>query len=131
MSQDPLFLDTTIQVDRVLKEEPPAKLAQIEALLAQFGLLLACSFSRLEYKRVVIQNLGLILAYLHEENSFFGAMQRAQQIQQGRRPKTLTNLLAWLGYKVNKTIQVRKGEDLDAKLTMQAKSYLRVAIISL
>ena len=28
----PLFLDTTIQVDRILKEQPPEKLAPLNAL---------------------------------------------------------------------------------------------------
>jgi hypothetical protein len=58
---EPLFVDTTIQVDRVLKEQPPERLAALNALLAEFNFLICSSYSRLEFKRVVIQNLALVL----------------------------------------------------------------------
>ena len=54
MTTKPLFLDTTIQVDRVLKEQPPELLVNLNTLLAGFDYLLVCSYSRLEFKRVVI-----------------------------------------------------------------------------
>ena len=39
---NPLFLDTTIQIDRVLKEQPPALAAALQSLLAQFDYLVTC-----------------------------------------------------------------------------------------
>lgn len=129
----PLFLDTTIQVDRLLKEKPPALLIPLAALLAQFDFLVACSYSRLEYKRVIIQNLALILTYLCAEQSFFRAMQKAQSVGGGRsrRASTLVNVLAWVGYQVDGQKEVTEGEGTDRQLAMRAESYIRNSILFL
>jgi hypothetical protein len=93
-----LFVDTSIQVDRFVAENDPARRAPVEALLAGFHYLFACTYSRLEFKRVVIQNLGLTLRYLVEEKSFFGAFHKANRLRQQRRGATLTNIMAWVGF---------------------------------
>jgi hypothetical protein len=123
-----LFLDTSIQVDRFVAENDPARREPLEALLASFNYLFACTYSRLEFKRVVIQNLGLTLRYLREEKSFFGAFHKANRLQQQRRAGTLTNIMAWVGYKLRRNIEVTLGEDLDHELTIKAESFIRNAI---
>ncbi len=129
----PLFLDTTIQVDRVLKEQPPAALARVGALLAQFDFFVTCTYARLEYKRVVIQGLALTLSYLCTERSFFRAMQRAAAVGGGRsrRPSTLFNILAWVGHQVSEQMEVKEGQGYDRQLALRAESYLRNAILFL
>ncbi|MBM4070491.1 MAG: hypothetical protein FJ271_16275 [Planctomycetes bacterium] len=131
MATKPLFLDTTIQVDRVLKERPAEKLAALSALLAQFDFHVACSYSRLEFKRVVIQNLSLVLDYLVEDGSFWGAMQRAQVVSGGRsrRSGTLISVLAWIGYRIDKKVEVTFGEGVDRELALRAESYIRNAFL--
>src|SRR5437867_1445229 len=126
----PLFLDTSVQVDRVLKEMPPALLVSLNSLLSEFDFLVACSYGRLEYKRVVIQGLSLILDYLCTEGSFFRAFQKAQAVA-ARRPQrasTLVNILVWVGYQVNGQIVVIEGEGVDRQLALRAESYIRNAI---
>jgi hypothetical protein len=129
----PLFLDTTIHVDRVLKEQPPELLTSLEALLSRFNYLVGCSYSRLEFKRVVIQNLALTLDYLCDDRSFFRALQRATAIgaRRPRRAATLISIAAWLGFQINQQIEVTLGEELDRKMALRAESYLRNAIVSL
>jgi hypothetical protein len=133
MTAKPLFLDTTIQVDRILKEQPPERLAHLTALLAKFNFLVSCSYSRLEFKRVVIQNLALVLNYLIEEQSFFGALQRAQAVgaARPRRASTLINIAAWLGLQVQHQMEVQLGEGIDRQLALRAESYIRNAILFL
>jgi hypothetical protein len=128
-----LFLDTTIQVDRILKEQPPERLAPLEALLSGFDHLVTCSYSRLEFKRVVIQNLALVLDYLCENHSFFRALQKAAAVGAGRprRAATLENILAWAGFHIKGQIEVALGEDLDRKLALRAETYIRNAILYL
>jgi hypothetical protein len=129
----PLFLDTTIQVDRVLKEKPPALLAPLQELLAQFDFLVGCSYSRLEFKRVVIQGLSLLLDYLCAEKSFFRALQKAQAVGGGRarRASTLVNILAWTGFNLSGQLEVTEGEGIDPPLAIRAESYIRNAILFL
>ncbi|HJT76147.1 MAG TPA: hypothetical protein VJ739_03005 [Gemmataceae bacterium] len=126
----PLFLDTTIQVDRILKAEPPALLVPLRSLLAQFDYFIACSYSRLEFKRVVIQGLGLILNYLCEEQSFFRALQRAQAVGGGRsrRASTLVSIMAWIGFRIDEQVEVILGEGIDRQMAIKAESYVRNAI---
>lgn len=133
MTGNPLFLDTTIQVDRVLKEQPPELLVSLNALLARFNYLVGYSYSRLEFKRAVIQNLALILDYLCDDRSFFRALQRAIAIgaRRPRRAATLMSIAAWLGFQIKQQIEVTLGEDLDQRLAMRAESYLRNAIVYL
>lgn len=126
----PLFLDTTIQVDRVLKELPPEKLLPLNALLAEFDFLVSCSYSRLEFKRAVIQKLSLVLSYLCEEKSFFSVLQRGQALG-ARRPRqasTLISIAAWVGFNIQDQIEVTLGEGFDRKLALRAESYIRTAI---
>ncbi len=126
----PLFLDTTIQVDRVLKEQPPKRLAPLNALLGEFDFLVCCSYSRLEFKRAVIQNLARVLDYLCEERSFFGALQRAQAVgaARPRRASTLSSTLAWVGFQIQDQIEVTLGEGSDRRLALRAESYIRNVI---
>jgi hypothetical protein len=123
-----LFLDTSIQVDRIVAENDPARRTPIERLLAEFDFHLTCSYSRLEFKRVVIQNLALTLRYIGEENSFFRAFHRANRLQRQRRATTLTNIMAWIGYRVTREIEVTAGEGLDLQMALQAGSIIRNAI---
>ena len=46
MTTKPLFLDTTIQVDRVIKEQPPGLLAAFNSLLAGHFSLIPTTFRR-------------------------------------------------------------------------------------
>jgi hypothetical protein len=124
----PLFLDTTIQVDRIVAEDVPDKRGSIDALLAQFDIHLACSYSRLEFKRVVIQNLALALRYLVEDQSYFLALERATRLTFSRRGTTLVNVLQWVGLKVDDRIEVTIGDSLDVKLSLQAESFVRNGI---
>jgi hypothetical protein len=128
-----LFLDTTIQVDRVLKDQPPERLAPLKALLAEFDCLITCSYSRLEFKRVVIQHLALVLDYLREEQSYFGALLRAQAVgaTRPRRASTLISITAWLGLNVQGQIEATLGEGIDRQLALKAESYIRNAILFL
>src|SRR5260370_234484 len=126
----PLFLDTTIQVDRVLKEQPPERLAHLNALLAQFDFFVSCSYSRLEFKRAVIQSLSCLLDYLWEEKSFFGALQRALAVgaARPRKASTLISIAAWVGFQIQDQIEVTLGEGADRKMALRAESYIRTQI---
>jgi hypothetical protein len=123
-----LFLDTTIQVDRIIAEDVPDKRAAIEKLLVGFNYHAACSYSRLEFKRVVIQNLALTLHYILEEQSFFRAMQLATRIKRTRRVSTLVNIMAWVGHRVSGTQEVTPRSGIDERLTLQAESFIRNSI---
>lgn len=131
MSSVPLFLDTTIQVDRVWQEIDPEAIDRLENWLAEYDLTLACAFSRLEYKRVVLQRLALDLRYLQEEQSFFGALARTSKNRGDRIPKSLVNALAWIGWKTREEVEVRAGDDADQQLRMRADTYIRNAILNL
>lgn len=125
----PLFLDTTIQVDRVFKGMDPATQSRIDELLSQFDLTFVCTFSQLEFKRVVLQSLSLALRYLTEENSFFSALHRATALRD-RKAKALVNILSWVGFKTNEATVVA-GTAMDQQLKMRAESYIRTNILFL
>jgi hypothetical protein len=133
MANEPLFLDTTIQVERSVGTEHPEMAPAIDELLAGYGFFLSCGFSRLEFKRVVIQNLWLILTYINERDtkSFVNALIRTTGLQQARRKNTLASILAWIERKVDRKIELALGESADEKLGIQAEAYIRVAIRSL
>jgi hypothetical protein len=133
MASCAVFVDTTIQVERSVGTENPARAAATAELLSAYGFLVSCGFSRLEFKRVVIQNLALLLDYINEngEMSFFRAMQRATALRQDRRTKTLVNILAWVGYQIKGHIEVTIGDDADQALATRADSYIRNSIRSL
>jgi len=120
------FVDTTIQVERVFADAK--RRARLQTLLGAEENVVACSFSRLEFKRVVIQNLALTLDYLIDEKSFWGAMNRACRLRSDRRVKMLVRILSWTGEQVEGRFQVQKGEGIDRKLTLQSESYIRNAI---
>jgi hypothetical protein len=105
----------------------------IDELLFEHDFVATCSYSRLEFKRVVLQNLALILRYLREERSYFLALKRASKLnqRQSRRASTLINMLAWFGLNVNDTPIVEPESTFDEQLTMQAESYIRTNIIFL
>jgi len=127
-----LFVDTTIQVDRILKKHDQLAADAIGSLLARFDGINACAYSRLEFKRVVLQNLYLILRYLEEEKSFCAAYRRATRlIQTPRRVSTLVNILSWLQMQLDGTISVKKGEGLDRILYRRASAYIRNTIEAL
>jgi hypothetical protein len=123
-----LFLDTSIQVDRILAENDPARRIPLETLLAGFDFLVTSSYSRLEFKRVILQNLGLTLRYLCEEGSFFRAIHLANRLQRQRRAATLTNVIAWLGHSLDDSFEIIEGEGLDHSLALQAESFIRNAV---
>lgn len=100
----------------------------IDALLDEYSLQFACSYSKLEYKRVVLQNLALILRYLVDDGKFSSAYRKASRIRGDRKPKTLGNLLSWIMQKVDGSVEVKPGESLDEMLCIRAQSYIRIAI---
>jgi hypothetical protein len=59
-----VFLDTSVQVDRAFEGGLADNKASIDALIMQYDITASCRYSKLEFKRVVIQNLALILNYL-------------------------------------------------------------------
>lgn len=127
-----LFLDTTIQVDRVF-EEDDAKKAHINHLLNSYEYVVACSYSRLEYKRVVLQNLALCLRYLVEEKSFCLALRRAAALglHRPRRLSTLVGMLSWLGRKASEVNNHDVTRSIDEQLALRCESYIRTNIIFL
>ncbi len=123
----PLFLDTTIQVDRLLEERNPQKRQAIEEIISHHDSCITASFSRLEYKRVVLQNLALCLRYLVEEKSFLLAMKRAvSQSQYSRRASTLISVLSWLGFQITDLVDVEAGGRWDERLALKCESYVRL-----
>ena len=123
-----LFLDTSIQIDRIVMEESPDIRPQIDALLKDFNFLLACSYSRLEFKRVVLQNLALALRYICEHRSFWYAFERATRLRRNRQVKTLTNILRWIGQRAGGSITASSGSAADERLADQAESFIRNGI---
>src|SRR5260370_503208 len=119
MTTRPIFQDTTILVDRVILKHDRARADAIATVLkGRFPF--ACRYSRLEFKRVVIRNLSLILRYLSEEKSFFSAFKRATRVRT-RRSDTLVNILAWIGHEISGQIEVRIGDDADLALCERAE----------
>jgi len=126
----PLFLDTTIQVERAVGTD--ARRAEtIRGLLAEFAQFITCGFARLEFKRVVIQDLTCLLNYILESDppSYFSAQHKATRVF-GRRSNRLNGILAWVGNQVG-TTQVEVGGTLDRVLTDKAISYIRNAVMAL
>ncbi len=125
-----LFLDTSIHVDRVLKELSPERLKALGDLLGSFDSLATCAYSRLEFKRVVIQDLVLLLNYLVKEQSYFGLLVKITGVgaRRPRREATLTSIAAWVGLAIDKDIEAEVGEGIDIKLAIRAESYIRNSI---
>lgn len=126
----PLFLDTTIIVDQVIGTNPH-RTNSIQSLISSDDYKLACAYSRLEYKRVVIQNFSLTLDYLCESKRFSHAILRSNALQRQRRRNTLVNIAAWVLDKVgNESFEIPEDQSTDELLAERAISYLRVAIKS-
>jgi hypothetical protein len=124
-----LFLDTTIQVHRVVDEHDDEIMRSVADALRQAKPHIVCAYSRMEYKRVVLQNYALALRYLCEEQSFFGALRRAMRIQRRpRRVSTLISILAWTGQQAAGVVDVEEGSELDRMLTQRSIAYLRNVI---
>jgi hypothetical protein len=130
---DAIFVDTTIQVDRIIQEFNPDKKAAIEALLGKYDLKAACTFSMVEFKRVVLQNLSLCLRYLNEEGSYLRALNRATSLgpRRARRISTLISILTWVGMKVDDVQAMSDGGTADELLTLQSISFIRINILFL
>jgi hypothetical protein len=125
----PLFLDTTLQVDRVIELSRSERRAKIDLLLSRFGFRLTSRYSKLEFKRVVIQNLGLVLDYLVKTDSFCASMVKASRL--GRRPRRAQTLFAILAFVLEQATanqEVVADSSTDRQLTLKAKAYLRNAI---
>jgi hypothetical protein len=124
----PAFLDTTVIVDLIIKEHDRRDaVAKINEAIGP-GFRLGCSFSKLEFKRALIQNLGLLLDYVVQEG-YTAAYQRATRFQSKRKISTLVNVLAWAGQSVDVVpTEIRAGDRFDQHLTRQAKVFLRNAI---
>ncbi len=126
---NPLFQDTSILVDRVLCKHNAVRIGAIEAMLRQYDFKMACGYSRLEYKRVLLQNFSLLLTYLTERRSFLHAFERANRnFMRPRKVSTLISILVWTGYDVNSGLQVSVGDEVDSIQAERAIAYLRNAI---
>ncbi len=127
-----IFVDTTIQVDRIIKGHDAAKRAAIESLLGEYDFKAACTYSLVEYKRVVLQNLSLCLEYLNEEGSYFLALERAARlgVHRPRRLATLVSIMSWVGYSSG-DLEVEVGGKHDETLTLQSISFIRTNIFFL
>ena len=127
----PLFLDTTIQIDRLIKSHVPDRMANLDKLLGRYTHLQTCSYSRLEYKRVVLQNLALILKYLRDTGSVWLALEKATRITRGRKGTTLVSILSWLGHAITNDCEVVIGDDRDKDFCLAAETFIRTNIIFL
>jgi hypothetical protein len=126
----PLFLDTTIQVERAVGTD--ARRAEtIRGLLAEFPQRATCEFVRLEFKRAVIQDLTCLLNYILQSDppSFWAALSRAMRVG-GRRSNRLGAILAWVGTGMGE-IEAEVGSAQDQRLAQQAISYIRNAVMAL
>src|SRR5687767_5545759 len=92
-----VFLDTTIQVERAIGTDT-RRAKVISDLMDEFRNRFACQFSRLEFKRVVVQGLSLVLNCLLESDppSYAAAVSKLSRITT-RRSNTLENILGWVG----------------------------------
>jgi len=130
--QLPLFLDTTLQVDRCLSAHDSARSDAVAKLLGDYNFLVSCVYSRLEFKRVVLQNIALILRYIVEADppSFFGALLRVSKLNYTpRKASTLANILAWIGHNIDSNVQTGEvGSNIDLVIARRAESYIRNTI---
>ena len=126
-----LFLDTSLLIEECLASRTP-KLEILCKFFEDYSFFMACGFSRLEFKRVLLQNLALVLRYILEDEppSFWRALHKASKlVQTPRRVSTLMSILAWIGHEVNSRVTEREvGDNLDIVLARRAESYLRNAI---
>lgn len=121
------FLDTTIHVDRVLRRNEPEYLNVVEAICAQYHTCVTSSFSKLEFKNVVLMDLQCVAQWIEEEDSFNAAYVRAHRVQ-SRRSGTLSCIVAFVQRELDTTIELEQGDSLDVALTIQAKLYIHNAI---
>jgi hypothetical protein len=125
-----VFLDTSIHVGLFL-EDDPARKKGFQRIKKDSPFRVSCAFARLEYKRVVMQNLSLVLDYLSEEGTFAGALLRASRLNRSRRLSTLTQLHAWIHRRAaSGTVETGDDRRMETILAERAKSVLRNAISS-
>ena len=107
-------------------------MAAIESLLDQYDFKAACTYSLVEYKRVVLQNLSLCLRYLIEEDSYFLALNRVTNLSphRPRQVATLVSLMSWVGMKAGEQ-EVEIGGKLEEILTLKSMSFIRTNIFFL
>lgn len=122
------FVDTTILVERITNEHDAAMQAAIDSAVGD-GASIACSYSRLEFKQLVIQNIALALNTLVTEESFFGALKRCGRYQRDRQTKFLLSIYAWCGHAMPLQSEVRAGDDFDQLLLTKSVSFLRNALM--
>jgi hypothetical protein len=126
----PVFADTSVLVERVIGTDPSRR-EVIASVLTSDDYRLACAYSRLEYKRVVIQNLSLTLDYLCEEGLFSQALIRINKLQRQRRVHTLINIAAWLMSQPDRgSFDLVTERSSDELMAQKAIAILRVALKS-
>ena len=126
-----VFLDTTIIVERFFGTDRN-RLNAISTWIPDGTYTMLCEFSRLEYKRVVMQNMSLALRYLCEEGLMSRALIRANSIpRHSRKAQTLISILAWVQNQLGQArIQIELDQNADEILASRAISYLRNALRS-
>ncbi len=127
--KEPLFLDTTIQVARIFKGIDASEMERFDSLLSQHAPLSVCTFSQLEYKRVVLQNLALTLRYLVDSGSFFYALHESTALID-RKCKACVNILSWVGDQI-KDVPIKNNDTVDLYLSQRAAAYIRANIVYL
>jgi len=85
---------------------------------------LGCAFSKLEFKRVILRNLSLLLDYLREEGSFLAAIRRANKLRRGRRAGTLISILVWIGVNIEDEVSWEEGESFDSSIAESAELFI-------
>jgi hypothetical protein len=121
------FVDTTIHVDRVLRKQDTQYIKGVDQICAGYDARITSTFSKLEFKNVVLMDLQCVAQWIEEEDSFVAAYGRAMQVQ-SRRSKTLANIAAFVQRGVDTSIEVKKGDSLDAQLKEQALTFIYNAI---
>lgn len=121
------FVDTTIQVSRIVEANDDVFQSAIATVIAGESVM-ACAFSRLEFKRVVIQNIHLALRYILTEKSIFAAIRRANRLRRDRQCKMLVSILMWAAESDPSEFESSTGDEQDQQLTLQAEAFLRNAI---
>lgn len=121
------FLDTTILVDRVLRDHEPTFLDRLSKICDGYSLRLTSTFAKLEFKNVVLMDLQCVAQWVEEEDSWVEAYARATKMR-SRRKDTLVNVAAWVQRKLDTSIELQRGDSLDAALKIQAVTYIYNAI---
>jgi predicted nucleic acid-binding protein len=125
------FLDTTIIVELVIQEHDDDRMHGIENATSAASRLVSSTYSRTEFKRVVLRNLSLALRYI-EEDGFAGAYRRATKLFSPRRRDTLANILCWVWSSVDKEgNEFTEDSSIDVELSRRGATFIRNAIPAL